>query len=143
MKNALNAVVAVLILGLFVLGGCGSQIPTGKAVAESLVENTEPADKTAGKQLIAKESKLESGEIMAFEVDGQKALLVNFDGEFLAYYATCPVHKLNVTKGDNEFVCPHSSFNFDGTAKSGTALAKNAVLEIIELEIIDGDIFVK
>lgn len=131
----------LILLSILVVAGCSVQNTTGESVKE--ITNSDSAVTNGGGLLIVKEGDLDSGDTMTFEINGQEALLVNFGGEYLAYYSTCPVHKFQVTGSKGEFVCPHSTYNFDGTSKSGPALANNAVLETIDIVVEDGNIYAK
>ncbi|MBS1266300.1 MAG: hypothetical protein MAG795_00267 [Candidatus Woesearchaeota archaeon] len=147
MKNTLKSMSIILVLSMIVLSGCGTKEITGNEVIEPKVDNKPEVKREvlADKQFVAKTSELQPGDVLTFQIGEEDAILANFNGKFMAYYAKCPVHKLKVKAGEvdeNEFACSHGTYNFDGTAKSGTPLQNNAILDIINIEVFNGNIYV-
>ena len=63
----------------------------------------------------------------------REALVVNDKGTFRSFMRYCPVHPQY--KPDEKFICPQSTFNFDGSPSSGQAIKFNSYLEEIPVVI--------
>ncbi|MBU0761888.1 MAG: Rieske (2Fe-2S) protein [Candidatus Altiarchaeota archaeon] len=168
MKNILFALVAlVLVLGC--IGGQSdvpavvqpvtaseppSAVPTTAGVvsttgAAASTQPTQGAETTMQSipspsgQFLAKESDVPAGSTFEFDYNGGKAILVNFNGEYVAYVNFCP-HKGGPNKlvGD-KIVCEWHGSQFspaDGSILKGPA---TTALERIPVEVIGDSVYAK
>jgi nitrite reductase/ring-hydroxylating ferredoxin subunit len=163
---------AVLVLGCIGGGGTQTQETSSNALATVDVTsttaasaNTHPAAEStaqtqttaaAGKntqttstaaapsgQFIAKTADVPSGSSVGFTYDGNTALLVNIDGQYLAYLNKC-THKGATTKFDGEnIVCPLHGSKFstkDGSVLNGPA---STPLTQINVEVVGDSVYAK
>lgn len=63
----------------------------------------------------------------------REALVVNDAGTFRSFLRYCPVHPQY--KPDVKFICPQSTFNFDGSPRSGQATKYDSHLQEIPVII--------
>ena len=147
MKNMLSMMV-ILVLGLFVLSGCGTKDITGNAICVGDSCGTEGDSQDSN--IIAKLSDVPSGSMKEFTYNGEPAILVNFDGDVKAYVNKCTHQgaKLNESSLINgKIQCPLHGATFKPSSGEydGHANGKNfglAGLTMIDVKVENGNIYV-
>lgn len=101
-------------------------------------------DENTSEEMVFDKEQIPQGSSKLFDYNGKEAIIINHEGNFYAFYKSCPIHpNLDVEYANGKLICPHGEFSMEGIAKNWLPLRIGEDMKQINLIVDENKIIIK